>query len=54
MTFSEILDEYIELKFKEKSDYYSNRYVGDRLRDNYRLKDLKEKLDTVKVCTSND
>jgi predicted CopG family antitoxin len=45
--FSEVLEEYLEERERQNSDYYDNRYIGDRTEGRYHMIDLRRELDEI-------
>ena len=45
--FSEVLDEYLDERDRQNSDYYDNRALGDRVRGRQRMIDLSKELDDM-------
>lgn len=45
--FTDLLDEYLELRDQQKSDYYENRYIGERYDDIERMRVLRDKMDSM-------
>lgn len=42
--FSEVLEEYLEERDRQNSDYYDNRYIGDRWDARANLEDLAKEM----------
>ena len=45
--FSELLDEYLDLRDRDRSDYYENRWLGEGRKDSSRMQDLREMMDNM-------
>ena len=45
--FSEVLDEYLDERDRQNSDYYDNRASNDRVRGIRRMVDLSKELDDM-------
>jgi hypothetical protein len=45
--FSEVLDDYLEERERQNSDYYDNRFLGDKTKGCYRMIDLAKELDEM-------
>ena len=46
-TFSEVLEEYLEERDRQNSDYYDNQYIGLRSEGRQRMADLAKELDKM-------
>ncbi len=45
--FSEVLNDFLDLRDKLKGDYFDNRAIVDRTRAEYEKKDLEAQLDEM-------
>lgn len=45
--FSEVLEKYLEERDRQNSDYYDNRYLGDRLAGRYDMEHWANELDEM-------
>lgn len=45
--FSELLDEYLMERDRQKSDYYDNRFIGDRMKGCWMMEDLAKQMDEM-------
>lgn len=45
--FSEVLEEYLEERDRQTSDYYGNRHIVSRLQGQHRMEDLAKELDEM-------
>jgi predicted CopG family antitoxin len=45
--FSEVLEEYLEERDRQNSDYYNNRFIGDKTEGQYHMTDLAKELDQM-------
>ena len=45
--FSDVLDEYLDERDRQNSDYYDNRALSDRLNGRQRMMDLSRELDDM-------
>ena len=46
-SFSEVLEEYLDERDRQNSDYYDNRYIGSRSEGRQRMADLAKELDEM-------
>lgn len=52
--FIEVLEDYLEERERQNSDYYDNRYYGDRVNGRYRMIDLSRELDEMIFGVEDD
>jgi len=45
--FSDILEEYLDIRERLSSDYYDGRYIGERTSAKYQLQNLAKELDDI-------
>ncbi len=45
--FSEVLDQYLDERDRQNSDYYDNRALGERVRGRQHMIDLSKELDDM-------
>jgi hypothetical protein len=45
--FSDVLDEYLDERDRQNSDYYDNRALSDRVNGRQRMMDLSRELDDM-------
>ena len=45
--FTEVLEEYLEERERQNSDYYDNRYIVAKLEGRNRMNDLAKELDEM-------
>jgi hypothetical protein len=45
--FSEVLEEYLDERERQNSDYYDNRFLGAKVEGRYRMIDLVKELDEM-------
>lgn len=45
--FTEVLNEYLDERDRQNSDYYKDRFFGDRTKGQFLLHDLAEELDKM-------
>jgi hypothetical protein len=45
--FSELLNEYLDERDRQNSNYYDGRFIGDRSKGHYRMIELAEKMDAL-------
>lgn len=45
--FTEVLEEYLNERDRQNSNYYDNRYIGDRTKGRYHMIDLAKELDEM-------
>ena len=45
--FSEVLEEYLDERDRQNSDYYDNRYIGSKTIGRYHMEDLAKELDEM-------
>lgn len=45
--FSQVLEEYLEERDRQNSDYYDNRFIGAHLQGRLRMEDLAKELDKM-------
>ena len=46
-TFTEVLEEYLQERDNLNSDYYDNRYIGERSDGRYRMEELAKELNKM-------
>lgn len=45
--FSEVLEEYLNERDRQNSDYYEGRYFGDQIKGRYHMRDLAKEMDEM-------
>jgi predicted CopG family antitoxin len=45
--FSEVLEEYLDERERQNSDYYDNRYIGSKLQGRHLMEDLAKEMDLM-------
>ncbi len=45
--FTDVLEEYLEERERQNSDYYDNRFIGSKLEGRWRMQDLAKELDEM-------
>lgn len=45
--FTEVLEEYLEERDNQNSDYYDNRFISSKLQGQYHLEDLAKELNEM-------
>ena len=45
--FSEVLEEYLDERERQNSDYYDNRYIGSKLQGRHLMEDLAKEMDQM-------
>ena len=45
--FTDILEEYLNVRERLNSDYYDGRYIGERTSARYQLQNLAKELDDI-------
>lgn len=45
--FSEVLEEYLDERERQNSDYYDNRYIGSKLQGRHLMEDLAKEMDEM-------
>lgn len=45
--FSEVLEEYLQERDRQNSDYYDNRYIGSKMLGRHVMEDLAKELDEI-------
>jgi predicted CopG family antitoxin len=45
--FSEVLEEYLDERERQNSDYYDNRFIGSKLQGRHRMEDLAKEMDEM-------
>lgn len=45
--FSEVLEEYLEERERQNSDYYDSRYIGSKLIGRHLMEDLAKEMDEM-------
>lgn len=45
--FTDVLEEYLDIRERLNSDYYDDRYIEDRTRARYKMQDLANELDDI-------
>ena len=45
--FSEVLEEYLQERERQNSDYYDNRFIGNKSQGRHNMKDLAKQLDEM-------
>jgi predicted CopG family antitoxin len=47
LKFSEVLEEYLQERERQNSDYYDNRFIGTKLQGRHNMEDLAKQLDEM-------
>ena len=45
--FSEVLEEYLDERERQNSDYYDNRFIGSKLQGERLMEDLAKEMDKM-------
>lgn len=51
--FSELLEEYLTECDRQNSDYYDNRYLGERRDGRYRMEDIAAEMNEIFATLNN-